>query len=656
MKSIKIRLTVMVTALFVVALGILAGLNYWQAEKMLVQDVENEITSLAHGTGDEVSLWLDGRKMEIAAFARSPIMASGNREAMLSYVNAELNNNKIYENIFWADAQGNYDSRGVVGNVKSRLYFQRAMNGEVSLSDPMVSASTGKPAVIVAAPIRNNNRIVGVLIGSINIEEVENRILSVKVGQTGYAYVLNQEGTVIIHPNKELVNKANVANDPNATPALKAASEKMVRGEQGIARHTYTGVEKYLAYAPIPDTSWYIGVNVSASEATAKLSSFTWISLVTIIVVLILAIPLIMVLATKIAKPLQKLEAVANRIADGDLSVAKIEVDSQDEIGRLARAFETMVGNLRDLVRKISASSEQVAASSEELTATAEQSAQAANQVASSITNVADGAEKQVHAIDNTTGIVERMSVDIQQVAANADVVTDMAEKTAGAAAQGNKAVDAAISQMRSIETSVSNSAQVVADLGERSKEIGQIVDTISGIAGQTNLLALNAAIEAARAGEQGRGFAVVAEEVRKLAEQSEGSARQIAALISEIQAETGKAVAVMNEGTREVKVGAEVVTSAGQAFKEIGLLVNEETDQIKRISTAIRQMASNSQQIVTAVCDIDNISKEAAGHTQTVSAATEEQSASMEEIAASSQSLAKMAEDLQVAIRKFTV
>jgi len=322
----------------------------------------------------------------------------------------------------------------------------------------------------------------------------------------------------------------------------------------------------------------------------------------------------------------------------------------------LGAALNTMTENLRGLIRHVSQSSEQLAASSEELTAGAEQSAQAANQVAVTITSVAQGAEMQVQALNATAAAVEQLSIGIQQVSINANAVTGMADKTAKAAQQGDRAIDAAVSQMVSIEETVASSAQVVTKLGERSKEIGQIVGTISGIAAQTNLLALNAAIEAARAGEQGRGFAVVAEEVRKLAEQSQGAAKQIATLISEIQSETDKAVAAMSDGTREVKVGAEVVNSAGQAFKEIVLLVNEESAQIKEISATIQQMAAGSQQIVASVRDIDKISQDASGQTQTVSAATEEQSASMQEIAASSLSLAKMAENLQTAIQKFQV
>lgn len=361
-------------------------------------------------------------------------------------------------------------------------------------------------------------------------------------------------------------------------------------------------------------------------------------------------------IARMIANPLVSLVSMAREVSQGNLVAKQINIDSKDEVGQLAKEFRVMTENLRGLVKNVAQTAERVAASSEELTAGAEQSAQATTQVAVTISEVAQGAEKQVDAVGATAMVVEKMSAGIQQVAINANVVSGVADKTASAASQGDTAVNAAMSQMKSIEKSVSNSAQMVSKLGERSKEIGQIVDTISGIAGQTNLLALNAAIEAARAGEQGRGFAVVAEEVRKLAEQSQEAAKQIANLISEIQLDTGNAVVAMNDGTREVKVGADVVNNAGQAFKEIVSLIGEVTSQVREISVAIQQMASGSQQIVVSVRDIDRISKDAAGQTQTVSAATEEQSASMEEIAAASQDLSRMAEELQGTVRQFKV
>ncbi|WP_207858444.1 methyl-accepting chemotaxis protein [Lucifera butyrica] len=357
-----------------------------------------------------------------------------------------------------------------------------------------------------------------------------------------------------------------------------------------------------------------------------------------------------------ITRPLTTMVSACKEFAAGDFRDKPRKVRRKDEIGQVADALVDMRNSIRALLKQINVSTEQVAASSEELTASADQSAQAAGQVAGSITDVAHGMADQSAAVNDTSAIIQQMSASIQQIAANAQDVAKQSGQAANKANEGNRSIDKAVSQMSHIEQTVTASAGIVAKLGERSNEIGRIVDTIAGIAGQTNLLALNAAIEAARAGEQGRGFAVVADEVRKLAEQSQEAAKQIADLISEIQGDTNRAVTAMNDGTRDVKIGTEVVTISGQAFREITALVKQVSGQINEISAAIEQMAAGSQQIVGSVKRIDELSKKASGETQTVSAATEEQSASMEEIAASSQALAKLAMDLREAVGKFQV
>lgn len=361
-------------------------------------------------------------------------------------------------------------------------------------------------------------------------------------------------------------------------------------------------------------------------------------------------------IAKMITGPLQKMVAICEELAAGDFRDKPRTFASKDELGHLADALTSMRGNLRTVLKQVSDSSEQVASSSEELTASAEQSAQAVTEVADAVANVANGAEQQLKAVDETSAVVEQMSAGIQQTSAGANQVAENSFQAAAKAKEGNQAVEKAVGQMTHLERTVNNSAQVVAKLGERSKEIGQIVDAISGIAGQTNLLALNAAIEAARAGEQGRGFAVVAEEVRKLAEQSQEAAKQIATLIGEIQGDTDKAVEAMGEGTREVKTGAEMVNMAGAAFKEIAALVTEVSEQVKETSAAMQQMSGGSQQMVAAMKEIDAQSKMATEQAQTVSAATEEQSASMEEIAAASENLAKLAQNLQTVVARFQV
>ncbi|MDR3561445.1 MAG: methyl-accepting chemotaxis protein [Negativicutes bacterium] len=357
-----------------------------------------------------------------------------------------------------------------------------------------------------------------------------------------------------------------------------------------------------------------------------------------------------------ITRPLKALVITCEELAIGDFCDKPRRVLQKDEIGQLADALVKTRLNVHDLMEKINDASEQVAASSEELTSSAEQSAQAANQIAESITDVAAGAIEQLSAANETSAVVEQISASMQEVAANANQVASKSNQTAEKAIEGGKAVDMAITQMANVENTVNASAAVVTKLGDRSKEIGAIIDTIAGIAGQTNLLALNAAIEAARAGEQGRGFAVVAEEVRKLAEQSQDAAKKIAKLIGEIQGDTANAVIAMNDGTREVKTGAEVVNAAGSMFREIAELVSQVSSQIKEISAAIQEVSIGSQQIVNSVKKIDEVSKKSAAEAQTVSAASQEQAASMLEVAHASEALSRMAQDLQASVAKFCV
>jgi len=341
--------------------------------------------------------------------------------------------------------------------------------------------------------------------------------------------------------------------------------------------------------------------------------------------------------------------------AQGDLRVP-IPISKRDEFGEIACAINDMIKNIKNMVGKIAQSSEHIAASSQQLTASAEQSAQAANQVASSMTDAAMGATEQLAAANESSVVVGKMAAGIQHVAANANQVAAQSGQAADKAKDGDKAVDKAVGQMGAIEEAVQVVSGAIAKLNDKSREIGQIVETISGIARQTNLLALNAAIEAARAGEQGRGFAVVAEEVRKLAEESQAAAKEIATLIGEIQNDTGKAVEGMDNSAREVNSGTKMVTAAGQTFREIAELVTQGSSQMTEISTTIQQMATGSQQIVGSVKKIDELSQKCASEFQSVSAATEEQLASMEEIATSSQVLAQLAQDMKVVVGKFHI
>ena len=396
--------------------------------------------------------------------------------------------------------------------------------------------------------------------------------------------------------------------------------------------------------------------NTNAERSNTVKDSAIMLSIIILIIMLTSSLIISYKLSRYINNSLQIIQTALNKVRDGDFRITPRTFTKNDEFGALADSLADMRENVNKLLKDIHQSSETVASSSQELTASSDQSAQVTNNIAQSISDVAAMNEQQSDSVNTTFSAVKQISANIEEIASNANIASSNAEAASKEAGDGGDSIRTAISQMESIEKVVSESAAVVNELGERSKEIGMIVETITGIAEQTNLLALNAAIEAARAGDQGRGFAVVAEEVRKLAAESQEAAEKIANLIGTIQSQTENAVQSMNAGTSEVKKGSAIVKKSGIAFNHIIELNNGVAKQVKGIAQTTEEVAKASTNVTNAIQNVEQASKKVADQTQTVSAATEEQSASMEEIASASQNLAEIAQKLNEDVNRFKV
>lgn len=325
--------------------------------------------------------------------------------------------------------------------------------------------------------------------------------------------------------------------------------------------------------------------------------------------------------------PLSRAVDISNAIANGDLTV-KIEHDSTDETGKLLQSMDNMVSNLKKLITNMKETSNNMASASEQLSASSDEMSKGVVSQSDRSTQIASAAHE--------------MSQTVVEIAKNASSIASSASGTAHAAKEGEVIVGKSVSEVRDIADTVSKSSKIMISLGERSKQIGDIIGVISEIADQTNLLALNAAIEAARAGEQGRGFAVVADEVRKLAERTAKATSEIGSMIGAIQDEVKKSVTSMDEVNKMVGTGVEFSTQTGEALQKIVSSVSELQLMVQQIASATEEMSATSEQISGDIMAVASVSKET--------------STSSEQIAEASSEVARLASRLLVMGDQFKV
>ena len=438
----------------------------------------------------------------------------------------------------------------------------------------------------------------------------------------------------------------------------------------------------------------------------------TTLILVVSISVLIFCTWLGFLTANRIAGILGKLGEKMNAVAKGDLTVEKLGRIEKSCIGDLCIVFDTMLGNLYNLVKQVYQSVEEISAGAEELNAASDQTAQGAQQVSTSVSQLAAGSQQiaqnisqlatgcqqtakkvaqlatgsqnQAKSINQSLENINDINKAVQKIFTGAENTVKISKSTEDMAKSGDLQADKAIKKINQLEITSTETSKTINELGELSSNIEVIVDLIKNIAGQTNLLALNAAIEAARAGEHGKGFAVVAEEVKKLAGQSAEATDKITGMIKEIQNKTNLAVTSMDYGIKEVKESVVIVDEVGHSLEEILQAAQNTSKHIQEISAEVESLSKNSdtvakmmenissitQQATSDVEEVSSISEEtsasieevssiveeSSASTEEISSIVEEQTASLEEINASSQSLTKIAENLQKQVAVFKI
>ena len=395
------------------------------------------------------------------------------------------------------------------------------------------------------------------------------------------------------------------------------------------------------------------GTKVAIASADETFQSVALMSTVITVVAVIFCVITMLLLNRSIKASVDELIRVATLVSEGDLR-NKANIDGNDEFAAICGKFNHMIDGVRRMCQSIQGTAVKVAAASEELTASAHQSSEATQAVAGSVTEVAASAAMQTQELGEAEREAHNVLQGMQEMADAVEESMKSVEEAVTKAREGNKLAVATVREMNGVTDTVLESTERVSQLGERSKEIGQIVTVISGIAGQTNLLALNAAIEAARAGEQGRGFAVVAEEIRKLAEESQTAAQQISDLIGSIQSESNNAVVGMNKGAKAAEAGKDNLATTGDAFNQILERINYVRDKSAVISDTVNDLMGPIDILAKNISNVAEQAGKVNNESQSVSAASEQQAAGIDEIASSSRMLSGYAKDLEDTTMKF--
>ncbi len=559
----------------------------------------------------------------------------------------------LFTDSFQTDAVGT--------DVNSRDYFKASIVGKRGILTPTVSinpADNGAVIMVLSVPIISNNQVIGVLVGVKDANFLNQLSDDMGFGSTGFAYIIEDSGVVIAHPDREMViNQFNpLTSQEEAYGSLSKAFEKIIAQKTGMESYKLDAMVYYSGFAPISGTNWILVLTAVEDEVLAAIPILRRNSIILAVIVLVVGVLMCYLIGNSITKPIIKTVEYSRHISNLDISHDFPDdlLNRKDELGTLALAFQSVIDSLRAFIIQINESSQLLASSSEELTAISQQSAIASGEVARTIEEIARGASEQASDTEKGASHISELGELIHEDQDHMKDLNIASNEIDRLKSEGFEILTGLVKKTEANNKAAREIKEIIINTDASATKIKAASEMIRNIAEQTNLLALNAAIEAARAGEAGRGFAVVAGEIKKLAEQSDLFTNDIAAVIMELMEKTERAVATMEEVSVTTLSQTEGVNLTNAKFTGIADAIEGMKQVIGGLNESGVKMEEKRNQIISIIENLSATSQENAAGTQEASASVEQQLASMEEISHSSEALAKLAEDMQMSIARF--
>ncbi|MBU0927580.1 MAG: methyl-accepting chemotaxis protein [Spirochaetes bacterium] len=646
--SLRARLSLALGVFSVASMSATGIIAYRVAATLLVESIDSEAAVRADRIARIAGSELSRAHSSLAALSYMPSSAALDWEgSQAAFEGVKADSGSPFETLFLIAPSG--DARGTGGsraNLKERDYFREAMAGTPRvMGEPLVSKASGNLVLPLSAPVKDGGAIVGVAGGTLSLAYLSEVVSSERVGETGYAFLIDASGLVIAHPSADKVLSFNItaADDPG----LAAIGRRMTAGETGRGEYRFEGLDKRVSFAPVPGTSWSVGVAISAEESLSALRSLRLTLGIMIAALSALAVGIVVGFLDVSFKPLDRLSGAVAALASGDLT-KRVRLASDDEIGRLAKAYDAVMDDLSALVRTVKRSSESSAALGEELAANSEETSSALEEIEAALCAMKDRIGNLSQALAESgrgvsgigadigalNDLIERQSIALTQSStAVEEIIRGVAELEKNSAGKLDRSREA-VSLARRGSVAVRETTEAVSEIHRNAGEMLEAIRVIDDIAGQTSLLAMNAAIEAAHAGNFGRGFSVVADEIRKLSESTADNARSVSATLKSMAASIA-CTAERNEATEAL-------------FTEIHAGIGEVGDGMEETLAGLKELAVGGAQIGTALIEL----KETSARVRVSGTDIE---ASLSAIEHASESVAKVAEENAIGISEIS-
>lgn len=590
--SLKHKLAVSAGLAIIIGGFLVEALSFRASLSRLDTEVAQRLESTTASYNQYVSDWVASKERAMTSLTRE-----ADPDNMVTHLK-QVRDSGGFDNVFLAYPDGSQDNaNGVVlppGNDDPRKWGwytnAKASPSNVFMDNPTVAAATGANVVSLGKALQFNGQTL-VLGADVEVGDIIEGLEKVILPGSGYMFIANQDGNVFTHANTDLLNQSI------SELGLSFNTIKSAMNSGGSVTAEVGGAESVVYAKAIKDTDLITVTVINYDSLVAPLFDAVWGQIAVTIAVVIACTLLFNLLVNILFRPLTNVSNALEQIAhgSGDLT-QRIEVESDDEVGQLAKNFNTFVGSMHQLISHIREQAQQLTSQSDSSTERARRNVDDINQQQQEVTMVA-------------TAVTELASAT-QEIASHAEHTASTAQASTESTDNGRAVVENTKTSITRLSDELKQASTIVAELDKHSQEISTVLSTIQGIAEQTNLLALNAAIEAARAGEQGRGFAVVADEVRILSQRTHASTEEIKSTIETLQTTTASAVSTMESSSSLAGDSVADVDKATAALSEIDAAVNQISDMATQIATAAEEQTHVTSEITQNITSIKDVSE----------------------------------------------